>query len=69
MRSYTWVAEAIGRPKAARAVGQAMARNPIPLLYPCHRVVDSSGKLHNYGYGIEMKARILQMEGYRATKT
>jgi methylated-DNA-[protein]-cysteine S-methyltransferase len=69
VRSYAWVAEAIGRPKAARAVGQAMARNPIPLLYPCHRVVDSAGNLHNYGYGLEMKAKILQMEGYRATKT
>ena len=65
VRSYMWVAREIGRPKAARAVGQVMARNPLPLLFPCHRVVDSSGKLHNYGYGLEMKARILQMEGYR----
>ena len=65
VRSYSWVAREIGHPKAARAVGQAMARNPVPLLFPCHRVVDSSGKLHNYGYGIEMKARILEMEGYR----
>ncbi|HEY0798078.1 MAG TPA: methylated-DNA--[protein]-cysteine S-methyltransferase [Candidatus Baltobacteraceae bacterium] len=65
VRSYGWVAEGIGQPQAARAVGQAMARNPIPLLYPCHRVVDASGDLHNYGYGIEMKERILRMEGYR----
>ncbi len=64
VRSYAWVASQIGRPRAARAVGQAMARNPLPLLFPCHRVVDSSGALHNYGYGVEMKARILQMEGY-----
>jgi methylated-DNA-[protein]-cysteine S-methyltransferase len=41
-----------------------MARNPLPLFFPCHRVVDSSGDLHNYGYGIEMKAKILTMEGY-----
>lgn len=68
VRSYTWVAQEIGRPKAARAVGQVMARNPIPLLFPCHRVVDSAGNLHNYGYGIEMKARILKLEGYRAAK-
>ena len=65
VRSYAWVAQTIGRPKAARAVGQAMARNPLPLFFPCHRVVDSTGALHNYGYGIEMKARLLTMEGYR----
>ncbi|PZR56739.1 MAG: cysteine methyltransferase [Candidatus Meridianibacter frigidus] len=64
VRSYAWVAQEIGRPKAARAVGQVMARNPLPLLFPCHRVVDSSGELHNYGYGVEMKARILKMEGW-----
>jgi methylated-DNA-[protein]-cysteine S-methyltransferase len=65
VRSYSWVASHIGRPRAARAVGQVMARNPLPLLFPCHRVVDAAGDLHNYGYGIEMKARILAMEGYR----
>jgi O-6-methylguanine DNA methyltransferase len=65
VRSYSWVASQIGRPKAARAVGRVMARNPMPLLFPCHRVVDSSGDLHNYFYGLEMKARLLEMEGYR----
>ncbi len=65
VRSYSWVATQIGRPRAARAVGQVMARNPLPLFFPCHRVVDSAGELHNYGYGIEMKARILRMEGYQ----
>ncbi len=65
VRSYSWVASQIGRPRAARAVGQVMARNPVPLLFPCHRVVDSSGDLHNYGYGLEMKARLLKLEGYR----
>ncbi|MBV8354021.1 MAG: MGMT family protein, partial [Candidatus Eremiobacteraeota bacterium] len=65
VRSYAWVATQIGRPKAARAVGRVMARNPLPLLFPCHRVVDSSGDLHNYYYGVEMKARLLEMEGYR----
>jgi methylated-DNA-[protein]-cysteine S-methyltransferase len=68
VRSYSWVASQIGRPRAARAVGQVMARNPLPLLFPCHRVVDSSGDLHNYGYGLEMKARLLKMEGYSARK-
>ena len=66
VRSYAWVARAIGKPRAARAVGQVMARNPLPLFFPCHRVVDSTGALHNYGYGIEVKAQLLKMEGYRA---
>jgi methylated-DNA-[protein]-cysteine S-methyltransferase len=65
VRSYSWVATQIGKPKAARAVGRVMARNPLPLLFPCHRVVDSSGALHNYFYGLDMKARLLKMEGYR----
>jgi O-6-methylguanine DNA methyltransferase len=65
VRSYGWIAREIGHPQAARAVGQAMARNPVALFFPCHRVVDASGALHNYGYGVEIKARILQMEGYR----
>jgi O-6-methylguanine DNA methyltransferase len=65
VRSYAWVATQIGRPRAARAVGRVMARNPLPLFFPCHRVVDSSGELHDYYYGIEMKARLLEMEGYR----
>ena len=68
VRSYSWVAQTIGRPKAVRAVGQVMARNPLPLFFPCHRVVDSKGDLHNYGYGIEMKARLLTMEGYRVER-
>jgi methylated-DNA-[protein]-cysteine S-methyltransferase len=65
VRSYAWVATQIGRPRAARAVGRVMARNPVALLLPCHRVVDSSGRLHDYYYGLDMKARLLKMEGYR----
>lgn len=66
VRSYRWIAEKLGQPAASRAVGRAMARNPVPLLYPCHRVVDSSGSLHQYAFGVDVKARILEMEGYRA---
>ncbi len=66
VRSYGWVAESIGQPSAARAVGRAMARNPVPFLYPCHRVVDANGQLHQYGYGVEMKLRILELEGYKS---
>ncbi len=66
VRSYSWLAQQVGHPKAARAVGQVMAKNPLPLLFPCHRVVDSSGALHNYGYGIDMKAHLLKLEGYHS---
>jgi len=68
VRSYGWVAREIGRPQSARAVGRVMARNPVPFLFPCHRVVDSSGALHNYGYGLDLKRRLLEMEGYRPTR-
>lgn len=68
VRSYGWVAAAIGQPNAARAVGGVMARNPVPLLYPCHRVVDCEGRLHNYEYGVEVKARILELEGCSSYK-
>ena len=64
VRSYGWIAKEIGHPQSARAVGQAMARNPVALFFPCHRVVDAAGALHNYGYGVEVKARILKLEGY-----
>ncbi len=67
VRSYGWIAREIGHPQSARAVGQAMARNPVALLYPCHRVVDASGALHHYLYGIDIKARLLKMEGYRTS--
>jgi len=69
VRSYGWIAKEIGHPQSARAVGQTMARNPVALLFPCHRVVDSSGDLHNYAYGIEVKARLLAMEGYQRPTT
>ena len=62
-RSYQWLAEAAGNPKASRAAGQAMARNPLPLVIPCHRVVGSNGGLHGYGGGgVGVKARLLELE-------
>ena len=61
-RSYTWVAEQINRPRAVRAVGQALAGNPLPIIIPCHRVLTSSGKLGGYSGGVEMKKRILDRE-------
>ena len=62
-RSYAWLAAEAGRPNAARAAGQAMARNPLALVIPCHRVIGSSGDLHGYGAGgLAVKARLLQLE-------
>ena len=60
--SYGDLAEAIGRPGAARAVGQAMAANPVPLLVPCHRVVGADGNLTGFGGGLEQKRALLSLE-------
>ena len=62
-RSYGWVAERAGRPRAARAVGQAMGRNPLAIIVPCHRVVASGGKLGGFGGGLELKRHLLRLEG------
>lgn len=62
-RSYAWLAAAAGRPGAARAAGQAMAKNRLALVIPCHRVIGSSGDLHGYGAGgLAVKAQLLNME-------
>ena len=61
-RSYVWVAEQLGRPEAARAVGQALGRNPFPIIVPCHRVIASDGKLGGYGGGLELKRHLLRLE-------
>ena len=61
-RSYKDIAEAIGHPKAFRAVGMANHRNPVAVLVPCHRVVGTSGSLTGYAGGIEKKVRLLQLE-------
>ena len=62
-RSYAWLAAAAGRPGAARAAGQAMAKNRLALVIPCHRVIGSSGDLHGYGAGgLAVKAQLLAME-------
>jgi methylated-DNA-[protein]-cysteine S-methyltransferase len=62
-RSYGWVAEKVGRSKATRAVGQALAANPMPIVVPCHRVIGSDGGLTGFAGGIEMKRRLLEIEG------
>ena len=62
-RTYTEIAAQIGRPKAVRAVGGANHRNPLPLLVPCHRVVGADGTLVGFGGGLEVKRRLLELEG------
>jgi methylated-DNA-[protein]-cysteine S-methyltransferase len=62
-RSYAELAEITGNPRAARAVGQAMARNPIPVVVPCHRVLTSDGHLGGFGCGLDWKRFLLKLEG------
>ncbi len=66
-RSYLWVAEQMGKPGAVRAVGQALARNPLPIIIPCHRVVASDGKLGGYSDGLAMKRHLLYLEASTGT--
>ncbi len=60
--TYGQIAAAIGKPKAARAVGQAANRNPIWIAIPCHRVIGSSGNLTGYAGGLDMKSQLLELE-------
>jgi methylated-DNA-[protein]-cysteine S-methyltransferase len=61
-RSYRWVAAQIGQPGAARAVGQALGKNPLPIIVPCHRVLAHDGGLGGFTGGIEMKKLLLSLE-------
>ena len=64
VRPYAWVAAELGRPLAVRAVGNALARNPVPFVVPCHRVVRSDGRIGNYGAGgPTAKRALLESEG------
>lgn len=62
-RSYQWLALQVGMPRAARAVGNALGANPVPILIPCHRIVRGDGSLGGYGYGAAMKRSLLAAEG------
>ena len=63
--TYGALAAAVGRPRAARAVGTVMNRNRIPIVLPCHRVVGASGDLVGYAGGLDRKVRLLELEGAR----
>jgi methylated-DNA-[protein]-cysteine S-methyltransferase len=62
-KTYAEIAKAAGNPRAFRAAGTACGRNPIPLIVPCHRVVQSGGGIGNYGGGPQMKEALLSLEG------
>ena len=67
VRTYQWIGVEIGRPEAARAIGQAVGANPVPLLIPCHRVVGSDGSLVGFSAegGIGLKVKMLDLEKVR----
>ena len=65
-RTYKWLSEKIGSPKASRAVGQALGRNLIPIVLPCHRIIESDGSIGGYSSGVDIKRRLLEMEYYNA---
>ncbi len=65
VRSYGWVAGRIKNPKAVRAVGNALGRNPLPIIIPCHRVIKESGEPGGFSapMGTDLKAKLLRLEG------
>jgi methylated-DNA-[protein]-cysteine S-methyltransferase len=62
-RSYGWIAQKAGKPAAARAAGQAVGDNPFAIIVPCHRVIASDGALCGFGGGLDMKRKLLELEG------
>ena len=62
VRAYSWVAQRIGNPRAVRAVGTALGRNPVPFIVPCHRVLQTGGGLGGYLFGTDVKSRLLSLE-------
>jgi methylated-DNA-[protein]-cysteine S-methyltransferase len=61
-RNYGWIADSIIKPDAQRAVGQALGKNPLPIIIPCHRVLAANNKLGGFSRGLEMKKRLLSIE-------
>ena len=62
-RTYADIARAVGRPQGFRAVGMANNRNPVAIVVPCHRVIASDGTLCGYGGGLDIKKKLLELEG------
>jgi methylated-DNA-[protein]-cysteine S-methyltransferase len=68
VRSYGWIAKQLGYERAGRAVGQAVGRNPIPIVIPCHRIIRSDGSIGGFGLGVGIKERLLAIEGVKLKK-
>lgn len=64
-RSYKWLAEKVGSPGAVRAVGQALGKNPLPVILPCHRIICSDGSLGGYSPRVEIKEWLLSLEALK----
>jgi len=62
VRTYSWIAWRVGCPKGARACGQTLHKNPLPLLIPCHRVILKSGKSGGFTWGTKIKRKLLELE-------
>jgi methylated-DNA-[protein]-cysteine S-methyltransferase len=65
VRTYGDIAQALGKPRAARADGTAFGSNPLLILIPCHRVIGADGRLHGYAGGLDAKALLLRLEGWQ----
>jgi methylated-DNA-[protein]-cysteine S-methyltransferase len=63
VRSYKWIAEKAGSPRGARAAGAACGKNPLPIIIPCHRVLASDGRIGGYTGGLDIKKKLLALEG------
>lgn len=63
-RSYKWIAERAGRPGASRAAGRALSKNPLPIILPCHRVIEAGGSPGGYSPSPDIKIRLLDLEYY-----
>jgi methylated-DNA-[protein]-cysteine S-methyltransferase len=64
VRSYSYIAKILGGPKKTRAVGKALANNRIPIVIPCHRVIEKDGNLGGFNAGVDLKRFLLKLEGY-----
>jgi O-6-methylguanine DNA methyltransferase len=60
--SYEWIAQCIGRPRASRAVGQALSQNPFLIVVPCHRIIGKDSRLTGFSCGIDIKKRLIELE-------
>ncbi|HON86507.1 MAG TPA: methylated-DNA--[protein]-cysteine S-methyltransferase [Syntrophorhabdaceae bacterium] len=63
VKTYNWIAKKLGYKNGARAVGQALKINPIPIIIPCHRVIRQDGSIGGFSLGVQLKKRLLSMEG------